>query len=159
MTDERAMNTGLAAVSDKLRQLYALVLEAERQFDPAARGLALLDQLLNDPRWAWLRPLSSLISEVDHVLAQKQELSTPEQAAAAAHVRGLLFGAGDLVDETFLARYRSLLQLDHQLASAHGELKQLLRALPSEPENESERLHARHQWAMRHRHRSWNGTA
>jgi hypothetical protein len=143
----------LEQVSRKLQQLYSAVLTAERRFAPSGAGLELLDRLMNDPAWAWLRPLSSLISEVDHALAQPEELSSVEGAAAAAHIRGLIFGEGDLVDQEFLTHYRSLLQLDHALASTHGELRSLMKALPAESPNESERLHARHQWAMRAKHR------
>jgi len=143
----------LEDVSRKLQQLYAAVLHAERRFAPSGAGLELLDRLMNDPAWAWLRPLSSLIAEVDHALAQEAELSAMEGAAAAAHIRGLLFGEGDLVDKEFLTRYRSLLQLDHMLASTHGQLRELVKQLPAESPNESERLHARHQWAMRRNHR------
>lgn len=143
----------LEAVSRKLQQIHSLIVGVEGKFQPPAAGMALLDRLTKDPEWAWLRPLSSLIAEIDHALAQPVDLMEYEGAAAAAHVRGLIFGHGDLANETFLARYRPLLQLDHSLASAHGELKQLLSALPSESENESERLHARHQWAMRLKHR------
>ena len=143
----------LDAVSRKLQELYGAVLSAERRFAPSGAGLELLDRLMNDPAWAWLRPLSSLIAEVDHALAQDAELSAMEGAAAAAHIRGLLFGEGDLVDNEFLTHYRSLLQLDHKLASTHGELRALVRKLPDESPNESERLHARHQWAMRRKHR------
>lgn len=144
--------TALDEVSRKLQQLYSAVLTAERRFAPSGAGLELLDRLVNDPAWAWLRPLSSLITEVDHALAQKGELSSAEHAAAAAHIRGLIFGEGDLVDPAFLAHYRSLLQLDHELASTHGELRKLLKPFPDESQNESERLHARHQWAMRRKH-------
>lgn len=144
----------LEQVSRKLRELHAAVLNAERRFAPSGAGLALLDRLMNDPAWAWLRPLSSLIAEVDHALAQDAELSAMEGAAAAAHIRGLIFGEGDLTDDAFLTHYRSLLQLDHTLASTHGELRGLLKMLPDESPNESERLHARHQWAMRRKHRS-----
>lgn len=144
----------LEQISRKLRELHAAVLAAERRFAPSGAGLALLDRLMNDPAWAWLRPLSSLIAEVDHALAQDAELSAMEGAAAAAHIRGLIFGEGDLTDEAFLTHYRSLLQLDHTLASTHGELRGLLKMLPDESPNESERLHARHQWAMRRKHRS-----
>ena len=140
-------------VSRKLQELYGAVLSAERRFAPSGAGPELLDRLMNDPAWAWLRPLSSLIAEVDHALAQDAELSAMEGAAAAAHIRGLLFGEGDLVDNEFLTHYRSLLQLDHKLASTHGELRALVRKLPDESPNESERLHARHQWAMRRKHR------
>jgi hypothetical protein len=68
-------------------------------------------------------------------------------------VRGLLSGEGDLLNEQFLVRYRPLLQANPALASAHGELKGMLKALPAESENEAERLHARHQWNMKCRHR------
>jgi hypothetical protein len=117
-------------------------------------GAALLDRLLNDPAWAWLRGLSSLMADIDHVLAQHEVPSDGDRAVAAAHIRGLLFGQGDLRNEQFLERYRPLLQLNPSLASVHGELKGLLNRQPTEPENESERLHARHQWAIRCRHRS-----
>jgi hypothetical protein len=143
----------LEEVSRKLQQLYSAVLKAERRFAPSGAGLELLDRLMNDPAWAWLRPLSTLISEVDHALAQDAEMSELEGAAAAAHVRGLVFGEGDQIDTEFLTRYRSLLQLDHELASTHGQLRALLKELPAESPNESERLHARHQWAMRRKHR------
>jgi hypothetical protein len=143
----------LDAVSRKLQQLYSLVLRTERSVSPSPGGLALLDSLMKDPAWAWLRPLSALVAEIDHALAQSGEVAVHEQGAAAAHVRGLLFGDSDLRNEEFLKRYRPLLQLDPELASVHGELRQLLKAFPQEPENESERLHARHQWAMRCKHR------
>jgi len=147
------LKAALEDVSRKLQQLFAATLNAERRFAPSGAGLELLDRLMNDPAWAWLRPLSTLISEVDHALAQDAELSELEGAAAAAHIRGLLFGEGDQVDTEFLTHYRSLLQLDHALASTHGELRALLKTLPAESPNESERLHARHQWAMRRKHR------
>jgi hypothetical protein len=144
----------LEAVSRKLRELYSAVLAAERRFAPSGAGLELLDRLVNDPAWAWLRPLSSLIAEVDHALAQPMDLSFAEGAAAAAQIRGLILGEGDLIDDAFLTHYRSLLQLDPALASTHGELRKLLQALPDESPTESERLHARHLWAMRRKHRA-----
>jgi hypothetical protein len=147
------LKAALENVSRKLQQLFAATLNAERRFAPSGAGLELLDRLMNDPAWAWLRPLSTLISEVDHALAQDAELSELEGAAAAAHIRGLIFGEGDQIDTEFLTHYRSLLQLDHALASTHGELRALLKPLPAESPNESERLHARHQWAMRRKHR------
>lgn len=147
------LKAALEDVSRKLQQLFAATLNAERRFAPSGAGLELLDRLMNDPAWAWLRPLSTLISEVDHALAQNAELSELEGAAAAAHIRGLIFGEGEQVDTEFLTHYRSLLQLDHALASTHGELRALLKTLPAESPNESERLHARHQWAMRRKHR------
>lgn len=148
----------LATLNGMLQQLHSHILDIERRSTPGVSGAALLDRLLNDPSWAWLRGLSSLMAEIDHVLAQNEAPSEADRAVAAAHIRGLLFGQGDLSNEQFLARYRPLLQLNPSLASVHGELKALLNRQPAEPENESEKLHARHQWAVRCRHRSASGS-
>jgi hypothetical protein len=153
-TDDRA---SLERLSVTLRELYAHVLAAERELNPPTEGLALLDRLLNDPAWAWLRPLSALIADIDHVTALPESPGATERTAAAAHLRGLLFGEGELVDRQFLDHYRPLLQLHPAIASTHGELRRLLRDFPAESDNESERLHARHQWAMRCQHRRHAG--
>lgn len=148
----------LATLNRMLQQLHSHILDVERQANPGLTGAALLDRLLNDPGWAWLRGLSSLMADIDHVLAQNEPPSAADLAVAAAHIRGLLFGQGDFSNEQFLNRYRPLLQLNPSLASVHGELKGLLNRQPSESGNESERLHARHQWAIRCRHRSVAGS-
>jgi hypothetical protein len=148
------LSLNLRLLSTKLQELHYHTLEAEREFDPAAKGLALLERLANDPAWAWLRSISSLIAEIDHVLATATDISGQEGAAVAARVRGLLFGEGEFRDETFLERYRALLPYSAPLASVHGEIKQLLDRLPDESQNESERLHARHVWNMRCEHGS-----
>lgn len=143
----------LQALSQTLQQIHFHILEVERQFTPGVAGLELFNLLAKDPAWAWLRSISSLVADIDHVLATGAELTDREGAAVAAQVRGLLFGEGDLRNEDFLGRYRPLLQMSASLASTHGELKRLLDGIPRESENESERLHARHLWAMRCKHR------
>ncbi|HEY6825023.1 MAG TPA: hypothetical protein VI195_11315, partial [Steroidobacteraceae bacterium] len=50
-----------------------------------------------------------------------------------------------------LARLRALLQTDPAVAIAHATALRALQALPAEPANQSERLHARHQWNERRR--------
>jgi hypothetical protein len=147
------LGQGLEAVSRALQDVHKQVLEAEGPYLPGVKGLALLDRLLNDPDWAWLRPLSKLIADLDEALAADADLMPAEAAAAAGHVRALVFGLGEPRDEAFLGRYRPLLQGSPALASAHGELKRRLDALPPEPENTSEKLHARHVWAMRCQHK------
>jgi hypothetical protein len=144
----------LEAVSRALQAVHRQTLEAAGAFLPGRSGLALLDRLINDPEWAWLRPLSGLIADLDEALAKDPDLTQAEAAAAAGHVRALVFGLGEPRDETFLGRYRPLLQGSVALASAHGELKRLVDALPPEPQNASEVLHARHVWAMRCKHQA-----
>jgi hypothetical protein len=146
------LRSGLEAVSRALKDLHRRILEAEGQFLPGRTAVALLGRLLNDPEWAWLRALSRQIAEIDEALAAPEPLTDEHAASAAGHVRALVFGLGEPQDEKFLGRYRPLLQQSTALASLHGELKRLLDALPPESTNESEKLHARHVWAMRCKH-------
>jgi hypothetical protein len=151
----------LEQLSRQLRELHRRILGIEREFQPEVQGLALLDRLVNDPRWAWLRPLSELISNIDHVLASREPVTSANTAVVAGQLRDLLSGryvneqsdSGQNVGGAFADRYRALLQVDATLASMHGQLRSSLAALPAEPELEAERLHARHQWAMRCKHR------
>jgi hypothetical protein len=143
----------LRYLSRKLQELHSHVLAAERQFHPELSALALLDKLTNDPHWAWLRVVSSLVAEIDHVLASDHVPTADDVAVVATRIRGMLFGEEDLREEDFIERYRPLLQLDPAIASIHGQLRGYLKNVAPESENESERLHARHQWAMRCKHR------
>jgi len=143
----------LEAVSRALQAVHREILETEGAYLPGRSPLELLDRLLNDPKWAWLRALSQLIADLDEALAKDEGVTQTEAAAAAGQVRALVFGLGEPRDEAFLARYRPLLQESTALASAHGELKRLVDGLPPEPESTSEKLHARHVWAMRCKHR------
>lgn len=119
----------LEAVSRALQAVHKRILEAEGAYLPGRSSLELLDRLLNDPSWAWLRALSLMIADLDEALANDEEVTPARAAAAAGQVRALVFGLGEPRDEAFLARYRPLLQVDVALASAHGELKRLVDAL------------------------------
>jgi hypothetical protein len=141
----------LETLSRKLQQLHLLTLAAEKQFHPVMGEWVLLDKLMKDPAWAWLRPLSALIADIDHVLAQDEAPTEYDLAVVAGHARDLLAGEG-AANSVFADRYRPLLQLSTELVGAHGELKMLLKGAPVESSNESERLHHRHQWAMRCKH-------
>ena len=141
----------LRAISRTLRELHAQVLDVDRTFHPPFLPLELLERLTKDPEWAWLRPLSALVADIDHVLAQSQAATEYDLAIVAAHARELL--NDEQIHAPFIDRYRALLQLNPALVIVHGELKSLLDAAPSESANEAERLHHRHQWAMRLKHR------
>jgi hypothetical protein len=141
----------LESLSRKLQQLHSLTLAAEKQFHPVMGEWALLDKLMTDPAWAWLRPISALIADIDHVLAQDVAPTQYDFAVVAGRVRELLAGEGE-ANSAFVERYRPLLQSSAELVGAHGELKLLLKSAPSESSDEAERLHHRHQWAMRCKH-------
>lgn len=157
MTEPTLPSESLEALSRKLQQLHTVLLETEKEFHPPFAPLALLDRLMNDPAWAWLRALSALISDIDHVLAQQQPPTQFDLAVVATHARGLLSGEGDLQSQhaygPFRERYHALLQINPALVSMHGQIKALLKSTPVETDNEADRLHRRHQWVERCKHR------
>ncbi len=150
MTEEPANR--LRTFSTKLRELHTAVLGAERAFHAPMGQLEMLDRLIRDPAWEWLRPLSTLIADIDHILASETGVAEHDLAVAATHIRELLTDTGDDRSRVFSERYLPLLQTSAELVSLHGELKALLKNAPAEPDDEAERLHRRHAWAMRCKH-------
>jgi len=142
----------LEEASRALRGLLGVVIAVERKFGRQLSPLALLRQIMEDPEWEWLRPLYQLIADVDHAL-HEGDLPESEIAAIGAHAVALLSGVGAPVEQAFLDRYRALLQTDPEVAISHSTALRALRKLPPEADSEAARLHARHQWAMRCRHR------
>lgn len=119
----------LEAVSRALQRVHKEILEVEGAYLPGRPAVALLDKLLHDPEWAWLRPVSHLIADLDETVAGDAGVTPGDATAAAGRVRALVFGLGEPRDERFLNRYRPLLQQSATLASAHGELKRRVDAL------------------------------
>lgn len=142
----------LEDASRALRALLGVIISVERRFGGAQSPLALLRQIQEDPQWEWLKPLYQLIADVDHA-ADDDDLPETEVAAIGGHASALLSGVGAPVEQAFLERYRALLQTDPEVAIAHAAALQAIRKLPPETDDEAERLHARHQWAMRCQHR------
>jgi len=142
----------LEEASRALRALLGVLIAVERKFGSQQSPLALLRRIMEDPEWEWLRPLYQLIADVDHAL-HEGELPVSEIAAIGGHAVALLSGVGAPVEQAFLDRYRALLQTDPEVAIAHSTALQAIRKLPPEADSEAERLHARHQWAMRCKHR------
>lgn len=142
----------LNASSTALQKVLRAVLDVERRTQGMLSPLELVKAITTDEAWAWLRPLYTLIADIDHALAGDDELPASEIAAIGAHARALLSGNGAPVEQAFLDHYRVLLQMHTEVAMAHGGAMQALRRLPPEPDTESERLKAHHQWNERRLH-------
>jgi hypothetical protein len=147
---EAAWMDDLRAASDALRDVLGAIIRSEQQY-AVFSPMMLLQQMSNDPEWAWLQPLYRLIADIDHA-AHDEVLPATEIAAIGAHARALLSGVGAPVEQAFLLRYRRLLQSDPKVAMAHGTALRALQKLPPEPDSEAERLHAHHQWNLRRKH-------
>ena len=151
MTADRPWLDRLSEASTALQGVLGALLEAQRRFLPLASPLERLKHITTDPAWAWLQPLYGLIADVDHALAVARDLPESEAAAIGAHARELLSGGGGPAEQQFLEHYRGMLQTDPAIAMAHAGALRALQALPSEAENQADRLHARHQWNERRR--------
>jgi hypothetical protein len=137
--------------SAALQGVLAAVLRAETRTSPLASPMERLQQISADPEWVWLRPLYQLIADIDHALAKHDDIPAVEAAAMGAQIRELLSGSDAFAPAEFLREYRALLQADPGVAMAHAAALRASRTLPAEPVEESERLHARHQWNERRR--------
>ena len=152
MRTEHPWLANLRETSTALQAVLGAVLEAERRFEPPASPLERLRQITTSPEWEWLQPLYRLIADIDHALAYANDLPASETAAIGAHARELLSGTGAPAEQAFSEHYRALLQADPAVTIAHAAALRTLQALPPESTNQSEKLHARHQWNERRRY-------
>jgi hypothetical protein len=120
----------LRELSRRLLSLHKALLDLQRReyasdHLPPSSGGELLQLVLHDPHFAWLRTLSALIVQVDE-LVLTDELATEDDARKqVARVESLLHSAsGD--GTAFGARYREALQMSPDVVVAHGHVVALL---------------------------------
>jgi len=84
----------------------------------------LVGLLMSDPFFAWLKPVTSLIVDIDEMARVDFQSSDVEQIIERVEK---LFGAN--ADSAFAEKYVPLLQRDVDVAVAHAALRQALRNL------------------------------
>jgi hypothetical protein len=124
----------LAAVSLQLRAVHESLVEAVRAGFEKLHGRiegtgALLALVLEDPLFAWLRPMSALLAELDGAV------DDPEAAVdgrKSREVRDRLARWTSVTGEPdeFAEVYRVYLQSDPKVVMAHAALKRALAAIP-----------------------------
>jgi len=119
----------LVNVRTILLRLHKTLLEFERQaYERAhpkiANSYALLNLVMNDPWFAWLRQLSELIVEMDELLAAKE---TPRENTGVALIRqaGILLTPAESGSE-FQRKYSAAMQQSPEVVLAHAEFAALL---------------------------------
>ncbi|HJQ40666.1 MAG TPA: hypothetical protein VKB93_26285 [Thermoanaerobaculia bacterium] len=116
----------LREMSQHLLPLHRALIESARG-DYAANvapvnGPGHLLQLLNeDPFFAWLKPLTSLIVDIDEMA--RVDFTADDFAAISARVDQLF---GTSADAAFSDQYVPVLQRDVDVAIAHAALRQIL---------------------------------
>jgi len=85
----------------------------------------LLKALLNDPQFAWLRPMSQLIVRIDEILSDKTPPMRNDVDAVVAQVRTLT--SPNETGNTYERRYDMALQENPDAVFAHRDLLALFR--------------------------------
>jgi hypothetical protein len=113
-------------------RLHKTLIDAERTAFEREHGRLsngqFLQALIQDPFFTWLRPFSSLLVEIDEVLAAKEPSSEPTYRAYIEQVRALVTRReGD--EEP--SRYEHVRQRDPDVLVAHVELTSRIAAVDS----------------------------
>jgi hypothetical protein len=123
------------ATLDKLQQLRRKLLhlhktlldmeraDFERLFGRVTSG-ELLQLVINNAQFAWLRRISALVVEMDEMLAAEEPVTEENVENLLAQAR-LLFSAAE--DEAFKEKYQAALQREPEAVLAHAEITKLLR--------------------------------
>ena len=121
-----------AALRDLWKQLMPLhraLIDAARDeyaatIAPVNGPTHLLQLIQEEPFFEWLRPMTSLIVDVDSL--SRTDFERADIDAIAARVERL-FGA--TADAAFSARYVPILQRDIEVAAGHAAIRRLLKRL------------------------------
>ena len=93
---------------------------------PVSSPTHMIELLQQDPFFAWLKPLTSLIVDVDSM--SRTDFERADVDAVRARLDALF---GTTPDAAFAERYIPVLQRDVDVAIAHAALRQLLLRIPS----------------------------
>ncbi len=120
----------LSELREKLLNLHKALLDSERTsyelvHGPIASSAAFLQLLINDTRFAWLRPVTTLIVQIDEALAAKNPAASSRQFEQLIDdMRALLSPSRE--ENGFWRRYSGAVQRDPGVAVLHEEMERQL---------------------------------
>jgi len=127
----------LTDLREAMLPLHKTLLESERVSYEATFGkiqspFQFLKLVMDDPWFAWLTPMTQLITAMDEMLdAKKEPLTVAGVDAVAERIKTLLVATED--GEGFSRHYDEALQLNPDVVLAHAAVAKLIRAQPSRP--------------------------
>lgn len=109
----------------KLLTLHKALIEWERRRYEKVHGTvespyAMLNLLINDPQFAWLRRMSEVIVQIDEYTSSKEPVTAEAGEAILGQVRALVSGEGD---GEFARNYREAMEGDPEVAGLHEQVK------------------------------------
>ncbi len=121
----------LTAVREALLCLHKALLDSERAsyeqtFGKITSSYQFLQLLTNDPWFAWLQPVTQLITAMDELLDAKEPLTAGGAAALVGRAKTLLVPTMD--GEGFSRHYDEALQRDPDVVFAHAAPARVFRA-------------------------------
>ena len=123
-----ALGVPVIALRRALLHLHKTVLDwARRDYERrqgAVTSQQMLQLLLRDPQFAWLRPLSEMIVRLDEALEADLVAHEADLAAVLTELRTLVGAAGG--ETPFGERYRAAMQDSPDVVLAHRDVVQLL---------------------------------
>lgn len=126
----------LTEIRQTLLDLHKALLDSERTayeitHGPITSPAAFLQMLINDPAFAWLRPMTGLVVEIDETLAAKKPPATAEDFdRLVADTSALLSPSRE--EDGFWPRYQTALDRDPGVAILHVQLRKQLGALDNQ---------------------------
>jgi redox-sensitive bicupin YhaK (pirin superfamily) len=132
-TGERGQRAQLRSVSRALQEVHRNLMDSTRDRYELARGPVrsrgeLLDLLLHDETFAWLRALSGLIVEIDELAARDPAPTPAETAEVGTLVEAFISSSDD--PDAFGSRYVAVLASEPRVAMSHVGLREVLRRGP-----------------------------
>ena len=126
--ERAALRAALRETSKVLIPLHRRLIDATKDdyefaFAPAGTPSQLLHLVTTDPFFAWLKPITALIVDIDEMARTDFE---PADAARITDRIDQLFGAS--ADAAFAERYLPLLQRDVDVTVGHAALRKALTA-------------------------------
>jgi len=124
-----AVRRSLKDLRHGLLRLHKTLLDSEQVTYERIHGRVesagqLLQLVMGDPWFAWLRPLSHLVIRIDEMLEDEQESTPQDIVLVLSEVRGLLTPSDQ--GEGFERNYYEALQRTPDVVLAHAHVKKLL---------------------------------
>jgi len=124
-----AVRRSLKDLRHGLLRLHKTLLDSEQVTYERIHGRVesagqLLQLVMGDPWFAWLRPLSHLVIRIDEMLEDEQESTPRDIVLVLSEVRGLLTPSEQ--GEGFERNYYEALQRTPDVVLAHAHVKKLL---------------------------------
>lgn len=127
--------TQVGQMAQALRELHrSLIVAARRRYEEEHGELggsyALLQQLADNPAFAWLQPLTALVSRLDNL--PNDEIGPADAGAIRAEASRLISPAED-EDATFYQQLRAARSYAPDLVVLHAHARAALGGLPGAP--------------------------